>query len=586
MSNSLGNNGGRFYSSLIRPVLNDCNFVVDNTNGNGLGIRNLKGDSVKSVIMNTGGAPPLSIPFGTARSFGLLASTAISNTGSTVVTGNLGLTPGTSVTGFPPGVYTGALDVDNTAATNAKTSAQATYTYLAALPAGTTEGALDGLTLLPGTYTSATSMSLAGSAAGTLTLNAAGNPNAIWVFQIGSTLTTGAGGIATIALINGASAANVYWQVGSSATINITPGSVFQGNIIAEVSVTIDSGTANGTMAALTGAVTIASASNISTVALPIVPGGILPGYAWIQLKDNYSRYAFGGWGMVSPVAGSPIAINGTALTVGQPYIIVSVGHATAGTVTIMPVADVAGSLASTWFRMYDAYGNTFVIWFSVSGVGSAPQLPIGLANATLVQQSIAINSSAATIGAALVVTLENLLATQLLNPSGPVGVYSYTASGTTTVTVVSTATNPYGPLPGGPMDGLIPTGFTFSVIDYSTNIQDWQGVGLPRGVIPNIGASFVATTTGYAIGGGSTGLVQVPGISGISDVEVIGDPNQEIAPIPMGGSPNRGAWFLIQFLAPTSSSVTTLVPTAPANGTVVALTFYLEQSSILIAGE
>ena len=299
-------------------------------------------------------------------------------------------------------------------------------------------------------------------------------------------------------------------------------------------------------------------------------------GVILVKLKNNYQRIAGGFSGFVSPTSGGTVAINGSSLTVGKPYIIASVGHATAGTVTVAPVADVSGSLASTWFRLYDAYGNTFIIWFYVTGVGGSA--PIGVSG-TLIQQTIAQNSSAATIGAALASTIALL-------PSGVSGVYSFTASGTTTVTIVSTQTNPYGPLPGGPADGVIPTGFAFAVVDYSTNIQDWQGVGLPKGVTPNIGASFIATATGYSTGGGSTGLVVAAGVSGISQMEVIGDTNQSLSPIPMGGSPNVGGWIMFQMVAATSSSVTTLIPTAPANGSVGAFSFYLEQSSVLIAGE
>lgn len=308
-------------------------------------------------------------------------------------------------------------------------------------------------------------------------------------------------------------------------------------------------------------------------------------GYAWVQLANGYNRYAGGFSGFVSPLSGSNLAINAAALTVGQPYVITSVGHASAGTVTIQPVADVAGSLASTWFRIYDAYGNTFIVWFSVSGVGSAP---IGVSG-TLVQQSIATGASAATIGAALVVTLQNLLAAQPGNLTAPAGVFSFTASGTTTVTVVSTATNPFGPLPGVPADGAIPTGFTFAQTVYSTNIQDWQGVGLPKGIVPAVGAAFVATATGYSTGGGSTGLVQAPSASGIMSTEVVGDPTQTFSPIPMGGSQNVGGWIMVQFMAPTVTAGaygTPMIATAPAAGSVVGMSFVVEAGSILIAGE
>lgn len=313
-------------------------------------------------------------------------------------------------------------------------------------------------------------------------------------------------------------------------------------------------------------------------------------GYALVQLQNNYNRYCGGFNGNVSPLSGSNLAINASALSVGQPCVITSVGHGSAGTVTIAPVADVSGSLASTYFMMPDAYGNQYVVWFSVSGVGSAP---IGVSG-TLVQQSISTNDTAATIGAALVITLENLLAAQPANASAPAGVYSYTATGTTTVTVVSTQN---APLPGGPRDGAIATGFTMAVTKDQTNLQNWQAVGLPKGIIPAVGASFVATAAGYSSRGGSTGLVKVPGVSGILSVEVVGDPNQSLAPIPMGGSPNVGGWILVQFLMPTVASVATtpavtnalfspLIPTAPADGTIVSMSFVVEAGSISIAGE
>jgi hypothetical protein len=435
MSKALGNNGGRFYSSLVRPVLMDCSFVVDSTNGNSLGIRSLKGSGVRNVFMHT-----------TASFAG---NTHTNTTIDGIASGTASLVVGMQLSGT-------------------------------------------------------------GIAAGTKILSI-NSPSAI--------------------------------------TTNIAT-------------------TATNT------------AVTISTVA----PGSPNPasGFALVQLRNNYAKYIGGFSGFVSPSTGGTIAINGTALTVGNPYIIASVGHATAGTVTIAPVADVSGSLASTWFSLYDAYGNTFIIWFSVSGVGAAPKGVSG----TLVQQSITTNDTAATIGADLVVTIEHLLAQTLLVPSAPAGVFSFTATGTTTITVVSTQTNPFGPLPGAPMDGLIPTGFTFANVDFNTNQQNWSAVGLLPGVPPNIGASFIATSTGSSVGGGSTGLVVAPGVSGITSLEVVGDPNQSIGPVPMGGSPHVGGWILVQFLAPTSSSVTTVIPTAPAQNSVVGMSFYLEESSVMISGE
>jgi hypothetical protein len=299
-------------------------------------------------------------------------------------------------------------------------------------------------------------------------------------------------------------------------------------------------------------------------------------GFALIQLAYNYHRVYGGPYNINSPTAGSNLAINASALTIGQPYIITSVGTGTAGAATIAPVGDSSGSLASTWFSLYDAYGNTFIIWFYVTGVGGSA--PIGVSG-TLVQQTIAENASAATVGTALASTIALL-------PSGIAGVNSFTTTGSTTVTVTSTTSTP---LNGVPADGLIPTTFTFALTKYLTNIQDWQGVGLPAGVLPAVGASFVATATGISTGGGSTGTVMVPGVSGIFQVETIGDPNQSLRPGSLGvngkigPSAQIGGWVLIQFLAPTVSGSaydTPMIPTAPANNSVISLQMLLEQGS------
>lgn len=285
-------------------------------------------------------------------------------------------------------------------------------------------------------------------------------------------------------------------------------------------------------------------------------------GYAQINLAYNYVRAYCTDYRLISPVTGSALAINATALTAGVPYQIVTVGAGTKGAVTIAPVADSSGSLASTWFRLYDSFGNTFIIWFSVSGVGSAP---VGVSG-TLVQQSIVTNDTAATIGADLVVTIG------ALNGSA-----SFTAAGTTTVTVTNSQTVPF---PGGPADGAIPTGFTFAVTKSTSNLTDWQKVGVPAGVTPAVGVGFVAIATGYSTGGGSTGTVKALGIGANVTMEVLGDQNLSIGPIPMGGSPNTGGIMLVQFLAATSSSVTTLIPTALADNTIVKMKLLLEQHS------
>lgn len=117
-----------------------------------------------------------------------------------------------------------------------------------------------------------------------------------------------------------------------------------------------------------------------------------------------------------------------------------------------------------------------------------------------------------------------------------------------------------------------------------STTAAQWATAGVPVGTVPALGVGFVATATG-SIGG--TGTVQAVGVSGISSIEVMGDPNTTIkstAAQILGST--SGSYLMIQFLAATSTSVTTVIPTAPANGTVVQLSFYLSNSGLMNAGE
>ena len=522
MANAIGNNGGRMYSFGAQPVLIDCNFVVDSTNGNGYGVRNLKGQGVRNVYMAT------------SASF-----TGTTHTGTNVVD---------SISGGTSSLKVG-------------------------MPVATTD-LVAGATIASITSSSAITLSVAattGHAGATITYVGVGNP-----------------------LLN-------------------------------------------------TGVATTSA------------------GLAWIQLRSNYNRYLGGFSGFVSPTTGSTIAIDASdaALTIGSPYIIASVGHGPAGVVTIAPVADSSGSLAGTYFMLYDSYGNSFAIYFIINGVGSQPNLGPALSPAqvasgarglTYVPITGATNAAAATLGAALVVAINKL-------QSGINGTFSFTSSGTSTVTVTSTANLP---LAGIPQDGsaTIPvgngtpgvpqsiwftissgsasagsvwtdgsgnlytvsttlssgttlktsgyqapspaagtltfvsgsgastalaysaavsglaTGFTFAQTTSDTNLQDWNAVGLPAGMTPAVGQGFVAKATGA---GGSTGLVIAPGVSGITSVEVIGDPNLTLAPQPQGGTPHSGGWILVQFLADTSASVTTKIPAAPTNGSVVGMSFYVD---------
>lgn len=192
------------------------------------------------------------VPLGTTASFSVLAASTVTNTGTSVINGNVGLSPGTSVTGFPPGVVNGTQHITDAVAAQAQIDL--TTAYNNAMSQGPTSpivADLGGQTLTPGVYNSASSIGLTGA----LTLNAGGDPNAVFVFQADtSTLTTASA--SQVVLINGAQACNVFWQVGSSATLGTD--SQFQGTILASASITVTTGvTINGRVLARNGAVTL-----------------------------------------------------------------------------------------------------------------------------------------------------------------------------------------------------------------------------------------------------------------------------------------------------------------------------------------
>ena len=197
---------------------------------------------------------PAPVGLGTAGNFGVLAGSTVTNSGPTVVNGDLGVSPGSAVTGFPPGVVNGTIHKADAVAAQAQVDLTAAYNDAAGRACDTdlTGQDLGGLTLVPGVYCFDTSAQLTG----TLTLDAQGTQGAVFIFQIGSTLTTASG--SSVALINGASPCNVFWQVGSSATLGTTTS--FVGNILALTSISANTGaTIDGRFLARNGAVTLLS---------------------------------------------------------------------------------------------------------------------------------------------------------------------------------------------------------------------------------------------------------------------------------------------------------------------------------------
>ncbi|HEY5910659.1 MAG TPA: Ig-like domain-containing protein, partial [Verrucomicrobiae bacterium] len=203
------------------------------------------------------------VPLGSVTTFGVLAGSTATSTGATTVNGDLGLSPGTAVTGFPPGLVTGTTHLGDPVAAQAQLDLTVAYNDAAGRTVGAigVAGNLGGQTLTPGLYTSTSSLEIS---SGDLTLDAQGDANAVFIFQMASTLTTTSG--RQVILSGGAQAANIFWQVGSSATLGTA--SVFKGNILALVSITVTTGAAvEGRLLARTGAVTLDS--NIAGLAIP-----------------------------------------------------------------------------------------------------------------------------------------------------------------------------------------------------------------------------------------------------------------------------------------------------------------------------
>ncbi|HVB51929.1 MAG TPA: ice-binding family protein [Acidimicrobiales bacterium] len=209
------------------------------------------------------------VNLGTASTYAVLAGSTITNTGTTVINGDLGLSPGTAITGFSSATVNGHQNLANAASLQAQTDATNAEVAAAgdAATGPITAGALGGgAPLTPGVYNSASSVLLTGP----LTLDAGGNPNAVFIFQVGSALTTATG--SSVVLTGGAQAGCVFWQVGSSATLGTT--TAFQGTILAVTSITLDTGaTVQGGLLAQSGAVTL----DANTVTVPSSCAAVAP---------------------------------------------------------------------------------------------------------------------------------------------------------------------------------------------------------------------------------------------------------------------------------------------------------------------
>lgn len=219
-------------------------------------------------------AGPASIPLGSAADFRVLAGVTVTSTGDTTVLGDLGVSPGTAIVGFPPGRVFGTIHAADAVAAQAQVDLTLAYNDALARTQNivAVAGEIGGQILTQGLYKAASSLALS---TGDLTLDARGDTHAVWIFQIGSTLTVGSG--RQVILTGGARAAQVFWQVGSSATLGT--GCDFRGTIMADQSITLQTGAMlDGRALARHAAVTldangIGSTATVVLVSAPVVAG-------------------------------------------------------------------------------------------------------------------------------------------------------------------------------------------------------------------------------------------------------------------------------------------------------------------------
>ncbi|WP_065964603.1 ice-binding family protein [Curtobacterium sp. UCD-KPL2560] len=357
------------------------------------------------------------VDLGTAATYGVLGASAVTNTGPTVVDGDLGVSPGTSITGFgaaPDGVVNGTVHQTDAAAAQAQRDTTTAYDVAASLtPAQTGLTELDGLSLSPGVY-SGGALSLADT--GSLTL--AGSADSVWVFQAASTLTIGSG--TRITITGGASSCNVFWQVGSSATIGT--GAQFRGTVLAQQSVTATTGaTVVGRLLARTGAVTLDTntitaptgcptpGTPSQTVAPTIASGAPTPATAGTPY--SYTVTATGTPSPTFTATGLPAGltidsttgvVSGTPTTPGAATVTVTASNGTAPdatqtvTITVQPSATTtptAPATAPTPTAPATAPSGTPTAGAGSGGgtpngelalTGSDPTVPLGIAGALL----------------------------------------------------------------------------------------------------------------------------------------------------------------------------------------------------------
>jgi len=319
---------------------------------------------------------------GTADNFAVLAGSTITNAGASVITGDMAVSPGTALTGFPPGQHIGVYHTSSALAVKAKADLADAYDdAVARTTTSTTPTELGGTTKTTGVYNSVSGTFNIATAA-TVTLDAEGDPGAVFIFKTASTIITGAG--ARVTLANGAQACNVFWQVGSSATFGAN--SVIHGDVLAFTSITVGAGlTVDGRMLAINGAVTMdndritRSTCDVPrelSITAPVsaglgsaAPGGLISGHLGVvKVTDLRGLPSAAAW--TATLTATNFTTAAPVQTVSRTIVSCWSGPftATTGDATFTPGQSVAGDAqfldqGRTSFAVTSGVGSNSVTW-------------------------------------------------------------------------------------------------------------------------------------------------------------------------------------------------------------------------------
>ena len=357
-------------------------------------------DEIDTPFLLVGGTAT-AVPLGTAAGFAVLAGSTVTSTGPTVVSGDLGVAPGTAITGFPPGVVDdGTQHAADAVAAQARSDLTTAYDNAAGQAADVAVGTeLGGQILVPGVYNSGTL-----GLTGTVTLDGQNDPGSVFVLQAGSTLITASN--STVALTNGADACNVFWQVGSSATLGT--GTTFRGTVMALTSITATTGTTvQGRLLARDGAVTLDSntvdrsgcgdtppgslaiSAPVGPVELGTTPGSAGPGgvgpsaIGGVTVTDERDLQEAGEW--VASVRASAFTGAGSTIpATGISYQTPAAARAGPGSLSLTPssVSDLTADRPVQ--TATEVRGNSTTTWNPTLSVDVPAGTPAGTYTATL----------------------------------------------------------------------------------------------------------------------------------------------------------------------------------------------------------